>query len=84
MKSGDEGFLAMGATAKEPYGDLLWEDAMAEVRSRWARWEEREREAVLARMELGWRRSLERLQSEVAKLRNTRIPHGRSRNRDND
>lgn len=53
-----------------------------DVRSRWERWEEREREAVLERMEQGWQRSLERLQSEVAKLRNTRIPHGRGRNRD--
>lgn len=40
-------------------------------------WEELERGETLRRMAQGWERSLERLKSEVEKLRNRRIPHGR-------
>ena len=40
-------------------------------------WEELERTETLKRMQEGWQRSLERLKSEVEKLRNRRIPRDR-------
>jgi hypothetical protein len=42
-------------------------------------WDDRERRETLERRRLGWERSLERLQSEVEKLRNRRVSHGRNK-----
>ena len=63
--------------------DCLWEDEMERgsdgkfIKSE--HWDDRERRETVERMRVGWERSLERLQSEVLKLRNRRVPHGRYR-----